>query len=67
MYARYILTVRAVPRLIQVQLHAHLSGSISRQCLHKIWQRKKDEDPSFPVEDPLVLMPPGKVDFTLQT
>ena len=49
------------------QLHAHLSGSISRQCLHEIWVRKKAKDPDFPVEDPLVLMPPGKVDYTLQT
>ncbi|KAJ5391774.1 hypothetical protein N7509_007264 [Penicillium cosmopolitanum] len=55
---------KALPK---VELHAHLSGSISRQCLHEIWQRKKTEDPSFTVEDPLVLMPPGKVDFTLQT
>ncbi|KAF3398111.1 Adenosine deaminase-like protein [Penicillium rolfsii] len=50
-----------------VQVHAHLSGSISRQCLHEIWKRKKQKDPNFPVEDPLVLMPPGKVDYTLQT
>lgn len=49
------------------QVHAHLSGSISRQCLHEIWKRKKQKDPNFPVEDPLVLMPPGKVDYTLQT
>ncbi|KAJ5744774.1 hypothetical protein N7533_009644 [Penicillium manginii] len=55
---------KALPK---VELHAHLSGSISRQCLHEIWQRKKTEDPTFAVEDPLVLMPPGKVDFTLQT
>ncbi|OKP06489.1 Adenosine deaminase-like protein [Penicillium subrubescens] len=49
------------------QVHAHLSGSISRQCLHEIWKRKKQADPNFPIEDPLVLMPPGKVDYTLQT
>ncbi|KAF9886337.1 hypothetical protein FE257_011596 [Aspergillus nanangensis] len=50
-----------------MEVHAHLSGSISRQCLHEIWQRKKAQDASFTVEDPLVLMPPGKVDFSLQT
>ncbi|KAJ5682493.1 hypothetical protein N7462_005658, partial [Penicillium macrosclerotiorum] len=55
---------KALPK---VELHAHLSGSISRQCLHEIWQRKKERNPSFSVEDPLVLMPPGKVDYTLQT
>ncbi|KAJ5204577.1 uncharacterized protein N7498_005456 [Penicillium cinerascens] len=53
--------------LPKVELHAHLSGSISRQCLHKIWKRKKERDSHFSIEDPLVLMPPGKVDYTLQT
>ncbi|KAJ5628045.1 hypothetical protein N7490_010273 [Penicillium lividum] len=53
--------------LPKVELHAHLSGSISRKCLHEIWKNKKRKDPNFQVEDPLVLMPPGKVDFTLQT
>ncbi|KAJ5082440.1 hypothetical protein N7532_011483 [Penicillium argentinense] len=55
---------KALPK---VELHAHLSGSISRQCLHEIWERKKAKDLSFSIEDPLVLMPPGKVDYTLQT
>ena len=49
------------------QLHAHLSGSISRQCLHKIWAKKKALDPDFSIEDPWVIMPLGKVDYTLQT
>ncbi|RJE19118.1 adenosine deaminase [Aspergillus sclerotialis] len=49
------------------QLHAHLSGSISRQCLHEIWAAKKAQDPAFSIEDPWVIMPPGKVDYTLQT
>ncbi|KAJ6116858.1 hypothetical protein N7512_006583 [Penicillium capsulatum] len=53
--------------LPKVELHAHLSGSISRQCLHEIWALKRARDPTFPIEDPLVLMPPGKVDYTLQT
>ncbi|CEO59433.1 hypothetical protein PMG11_04108 [Penicillium brasilianum] len=55
---------RALPK---IEVHAHLSGSISRQCLHEIWKRKKLKDPNFPIEDPLMLMPPGKVDYTLQT
>lgn len=52
---------------ITLQLHAHLSGSISPQCLHEIWKRKKEQNPNLDVEDPLVLMPPGKVDYTLET
>ncbi|GLA05042.1 hypothetical protein AnigIFM60653_005111 [Aspergillus niger] len=49
------------------QLHAHLSGSISRQCLHEIWLKKKAQEPGFSIEDPWVTMPPGKVDYSLQT
>ncbi|OQD82048.1 hypothetical protein PENANT_c023G06692 [Penicillium antarcticum] len=56
--------VKALPK---IELHAHLSGSISRQCLHELWQQKKAENPDFDVEDPLVLMPPGKVDYDLKT
>ncbi|KAE8147706.1 Metallo-dependent hydrolase [Aspergillus avenaceus] len=53
--------------LPKVELHAHLSGSISRQCLHEIWARKKAQDARFAVEDPLVIMPLGKVDYSLPT
>ncbi|KAL4900944.1 hypothetical protein BDW74DRAFT_88997 [Aspergillus multicolor] len=53
--------------LPKIELHAHLSGSISRQCLHEIWLQKKARDPTFDVEDPWVVMPPGKVDFSLNT
>ncbi|RHZ59586.1 putative adenosine deaminase [Aspergillus thermomutatus] len=55
---------KALPK---IEVHAHLSGSISRQCLHEIWLKKKAQDPGFDVEDPLVVMPPGKVDYSLQT
>ncbi|KAL4943580.1 hypothetical protein BDV06DRAFT_221141 [Aspergillus oleicola] len=55
---------RSLPK---IELHAHLSGSISRQCLHEIWLQKKARDPYFDVEDPWVSMPPGKVDFSLNT
>ncbi|KAJ5351364.1 hypothetical protein N7452_000338 [Penicillium brevicompactum] len=49
--------VKALPK---IELHAHLSGSISRQCLHELWVQKKNQNPDFPVEDPLVLMPPER-------
>ncbi|KAH8698470.1 putative adenosine deaminase [Talaromyces proteolyticus] len=50
-------------RLPKIELHAHLSGSITRECLHEIWLRKKSHDPNFDLDDPWVLMPPGKVDY----
>ncbi|PKY08887.1 Metallo-dependent hydrolase [Aspergillus campestris IBT 28561] len=53
--------------LPKVELHAHLTGSISRQCLHEIWARKKAENPAFDVQDPWEVMPPGKVDYSLAT
>lgn len=43
--------------LPKVELHAHLTGSMSRQSLHKIWLRKKANDPSFDLEDPLTAIP----------
>jgi adenosine deaminase len=45
---------KALPK---VELHAHLTGSISRQCLHNIWQREKSENPGFALEDPLTAIP----------
>ncbi|MCJ1387523.1 hypothetical protein MMC18_000366 [Xylographa bjoerkii] len=55
---------RALPK---IELHAHLTGSITRQCLHEIWETTKDKDPTFTLEDPLVVLPPGKVDFDVNT
>ncbi len=49
------------------QLHAHLTGSISRECLHHIWEAKKRQDPALHVEDPLIAIPSDKVDYDLQT
>jgi adenosine deaminase len=50
------------------QLHAHLSGSISRQCLHEIWNLKSTSfGQDFSLQDPLVAIPPGKVDYDLKT
>ena len=46
--------VKALPK---VELHAHLSGSVSRQTLHEIWQRRKQRDALFALEDPLTALP----------
>ncbi|OJD16421.1 adenosine deaminase [Emergomyces pasteurianus Ep9510] len=48
-------------------LHAHLTGSISRECLREIWLEKKTKNPELDIVDPYVSMPPGKVDYTLAT
>jgi len=49
------------------QLHAHLTGSISRECLHDIWKTKKAQDAGLLLQDPLVAIPPGKVDYDIKT
>ncbi|KAL7772896.1 hypothetical protein CFE70_002859 [Pyrenophora teres f. teres 0-1] len=49
------------------QLHAHLTGSISRECLHDIWVAKTAQDADVQVQDPLVAIPPGKVDYDIKT
>ncbi|KAE8339659.1 hypothetical protein BDV24DRAFT_135605 [Aspergillus arachidicola] len=53
--------------LPKIEVHAHLSGSISRQCLHELWLQKRAVDPTFDLPDPWDVMPPGKVDYTLDT
>ncbi|KAF5024899.1 hypothetical protein F66182_3021 [Fusarium sp. NRRL 66182] len=53
-------------KLPKIELHAHLTGSISRRTLHEIWLRKKATD-STDVEDPLSVMPEGKHDYDLET
>ncbi|KAI0118595.1 Metallo-dependent hydrolase [Nemania sp. FL0031] len=50
----------------KIELHAHLSGSISRRCLHEIWREKKTAGKTD-LEDPLIVMPPGKHDYDLET
>lgn len=57
-------------RLPKVELHAHLTGSISRQSLHEIWQRKKlageltgDAD----AQDPLKAIPPAANGVNIKT
>ncbi|KAF2137537.1 uncharacterized protein K452DRAFT_291583 [Aplosporella prunicola CBS 121167] len=53
--------------LPKVELHAHLSGSISRDCLHAIWEQRRSAQPHFALQDPLDAIPPGKVDYDLKT
>jgi len=48
---------KALPK---VELHAHLTGSISKQCLHNIWLAKKSADAAFALEDPLIAIPSAK-------
>lgn len=48
---------QALPKL---ELHAHLTGSISRRCLHDIWEIRKRTDPSFELDDPLAAIPQGE-------
>ncbi|KAI0145652.1 Metallo-dependent hydrolase [Hypoxylon sp. NC0597] len=57
------LDFRSMPK---IELHAHLTGSISRQCLHDIWEMKKAAGETD-LEDPLVVMPPGRHDYDLKT
>ncbi|EKJ79680.1 hypothetical protein NXS19_007423 [Fusarium pseudograminearum] len=52
--------------LPKIELHAHLTGSISRQALHEIWLRKKEAG-NTDLDDPLSVMPEGKHDYNLQT
>ncbi|KAF4341042.1 adenosine deaminase [Fusarium beomiforme] len=52
--------------LPKIELHAHLTGSISRRTLHEVWLRKK-ETGDTDLEDPLIVMPEGKHDYNLQT
>ncbi|KAK4169390.1 hypothetical protein QBC43DRAFT_61388 [Cladorrhinum sp. PSN259] len=55
-------------KLPKIELHAHLSGSISRQTLHEVWLQKKQSDPQIVnLQDPLIEMPPGKHDYDLKT
>ncbi|KAB5570251.1 hypothetical protein GE09DRAFT_1217688 [Coniochaeta sp. 2T2.1] len=58
-----ILDCKSLPK---IELHAHLSGSISRQCLHEVWLRKKEAGETG-LADPLLEMPVGKHDYDLKT
>ncbi|KAL6894703.1 hypothetical protein GGI43DRAFT_130015 [Trichoderma evansii] len=52
--------------LPKIELHAHLTGSISRQTLHEIWLTKKAAGETD-LEDPLAVIPEGKHDYNLVT
>ena len=42
--------------LPKIELHAHLTGSITPQSLHEIWSQRRSEDPSMTLQDPLEAM-----------
>ncbi|KAL9126109.1 MAG: hypothetical protein Q9175_007969 [Cornicularia normoerica] len=48
-------------KLPKVELHAHLTGSITPRSLHEIWTQRRSEDPDMTLEDPLVAMSRDRV------
>ncbi|RMZ71383.1 adenosine deaminase [Pyrenophora seminiperda CCB06] len=42
-------------------------SSISRECLHDIWETKRAQHRGLDVQDPLVAIPTGKVDYDINT
>lgn len=57
----------ALANTTPTQLHAHLTGSISRDCLHAIWLTKHAQDGQVDLCDPLTALPAGKVDYDIET
>ena len=43
-------------RLPKIELHAHLTGSITPQHLHQIWTQRKLSEPYLTLEDPLTVL-----------
>ena len=43
-------------RLPKIELHAHLTGSITPQCLHEIWTQRKLSEPNLALKDPLTVL-----------
>lgn len=43
-------------QLPKIELHAHLTGSITPECLHEIWTQRRSEDPNMTLQDPLEAM-----------
>ncbi|KAI1508344.1 Add, Adenosine deaminase [Pyrenophora tritici-repentis] len=66
-FARRLPKIEVLLQPPGFRLHAHLTGSISRECLHDIWVTKSAKDPDLHVQDPLVAIPPGKVDYDIKT
>ncbi|KAG9252607.1 uncharacterized protein F5Z01DRAFT_219891 [Emericellopsis atlantica] len=54
---------KALPK---IELHAHLTGSVTRRTLHDIWEAKHKSQQTT-LEDPLVVMPEGKPDYNLKS
>ena len=42
--------------LPKIELHAHLTGSITPQCIHEIWIQRRSQDPDMTLQDPLEAM-----------
>ncbi|KAM3557264.1 hypothetical protein ARSEF4850_005162 [Beauveria asiatica] len=51
--------------LPKIELHAHLTGSVSRRTLHDIWRRKRDAGETD-LQDPMDVMPEGKHNYSVQ-
>ncbi|KAL9024202.1 MAG: hypothetical protein Q9196_006691 [Gyalolechia fulgens] len=48
-------------------MHAHLTGSITRECLHEIWLERRKEEPDLALEDPLMALPSGATNYDVNT
>lgn len=55
-----ILDASFAKRLPKIELHAHLTGSISPQCLHEIWTQRQLSSPDITLRDPLDAMSKDK-------
>ncbi|KAI4284664.1 MAG: hypothetical protein L6R38_001242 [Xanthoria sp. 2 TBL-2021] len=49
--------------LPKVELHAHLTGSITRECLHNIWLARSKEHLNQTLEDPLEVLKADKCHY----
>ncbi|KAK5109691.1 hypothetical protein LTR62_006813 [Meristemomyces frigidus] len=54
--------VKALPK---AELHAHLSGSISAQTLHELWERRVTKGECLKLQDPLDVMPSSREDVNI--
>ncbi|WVQ84573.1 hypothetical protein IAT38_006727 [Cryptococcus sp. DSM 104549] len=55
---------KALPK---VELHAHLTGSISRESLQEIWEMRKAEEPELALEAPSIVLADEKVGQSVHT
>lgn len=56
-----IITPAFTKSLPKIELHAHLTGSITRECLHEIWMQRKLEQPDLGLRDPLEAIADDKI------